>query len=143
MKFIMTFLAAIIFSIILIFFSLEEFLPHKRKMEKMLDTIRAYQRKHDCDDGVEISYKGKRFRVSVIYTSVNFYYNQYIVWINGNLVKTFHILEHLFSKSRQEEHHGDMREYEEFEIIEAAYKFIKKENKKSFNDSWDKSSYFD
>ena len=123
------------------YFTDDSCLPHKRKLENMLDEIRIYQRRHD-DCNIEIDYKGKHFDVYVDYDSINFYYHQYTVYINGKLVKTFHILDHLFSKSRREQHHGDMREYEEDEIIQAAYKFVKKANKDNFNKKWDKSSYF-
>lgn len=138
---ILAFLACAFFFFCCFYFSDDSCLPHKRKLEKMLDEIRYYQRKHGYYD-VGFDYKGKLFNVYVEYTEVNFYYSQYTVYINGNLVKTFHILEHIFSKSRAEQHHGDMRSYEEDEIIQAAYKFCKKENNKNFNEKWDKSSYF-
>lgn len=131
----------VLFSICSFYFTDESCLPYKRKLEKMLDEIRIYQRKHNGGD-VEVDYKGKHFHVYVQYNEVNFYYSQYTVYINGSLVRTFHILKHLYSKSRCEQSHGSMRSYEEHEIIEAAYKFVKKANKENFNKEWSESSYF-
>ncbi len=123
------------------FFTDESCLPHKRKMEKMLETIRSYERRNDLTC-VEIDHKGKHFKVDVGYISPEWYVSYYNVSINGKLVKTFYILEHVFSKSRRDQHHGDMREYEEYEIIATAYKFVKRANNDSFKQRWDKSSYF-
>lgn len=134
-------LSTIIVAIIM-FFTDDSCLPHKRKMERMLGTIRSYQRRNDLSC-VEINYKGKHFKVGVDYDEPYYLnYSNYEVYINGKLVKTFHILHHLYSKSRLEQHHGDMRHYEEHEIIEAAYKFVEKADNESFNEKWDKSSYF-
>lgn len=135
-------LLSVAFMGVMFFFTDDSCLPHKRKMENMLDTIMAYQKKYNFTNGVRMNYKEKSFLVSVKYTSINYYYGQYTVYINGNLVKTFHILKHLYSKSRSEQHHGDMRESEEYEIIQAVYKSIEKANKKSFDEEWDKTSYF-
>ena len=106
------------------FFVDKSCLPYKRKMDNMLSTIKSYQREHN-DYDIEVYYKGKNFNVYVEYNRVNYYYQQYEVYVNGNHVKTFHILHHLFSKSRLDEHQGNMREYEENEIIKAAYKIVK------------------
>lgn len=133
------FLATFTFAVI--FFSDPEFLPYKRKMENMLQTIKRYQDNLKTSE-VNLAYKGKTFKIHVKYVEVNYYYGYYEVSINNNLVKTFHILEHLFSKSRYEEHHGDMRESEEYEIIKEVYKQIKQINKERFDKKWDESSYF-
>jgi hypothetical protein len=136
------FLLSTILTSILFFFNDESCLPYKRKMEKMLETIRSYQKKiEDCK--VKFSYKGKTFDVAVAWHGDTFHYGYYAVYINGNHIMTWHILHHLWSNSRLEEHHGDMKPSEEYEIIEAAYKYAKKAN----NEWWDKKlsrpSYFD
>lgn len=126
---------------ILFFFSDESCLPYKRKTEKMLDTIKSYQNKIDAPN-VEFPYKGKTFKVGVAWHGDNYYYGYYTVHINGNHVMTWHVLTHLFSKSRQEEHHGDMLASEEYEIIKAAYKVADKGNTAYWLNKYAKASYF-
>lgn len=127
--------------LILFFFSDESCLPHKRKMEKMLRTIKNYQSKIEASD-IEFIYKGKTFNVGVTWHGDSFYYGYYTVYINGNHVMTWHVLHHTFSKSRLGQHHGNMRATEEDEIIQEAYKCAKKRN----DEYWDKklatTSYF-
>lgn len=141
MEIVMMSLVCVLLYLSLIFFSDDSCLPYKRKLEKMLDTIMLYQRRNELSC-VEIDYKGKHFKVDVDYDKLNFYYSSYEIRINGNIVKTFHVLEHLFSKSRQEQHHGNMRHSEEDEIINAVYKYVKKKNNEHFDKKWDESSYF-
>lgn len=134
-------LFATVFHVTIFFFTDETCLPHKRKMEKMIQEIKFYQAINESAE-IEFTYKGKTFKVHVHYCKVNYHYGYYEVQINGNIVKNFHILEHLFSKSRYEEHCGKMRESEEDDIIKAAYKYVKKANREHFNKEWETSSYF-
>ena len=115
--------------------------PYKRRMEKMLDTILSYQRKQGADM-VSVPYKGKMFDVSVYMEKINASYYQYQVDIRGKHVNTLHVLEHAFSKSREIDNYGKMRAYENHDIIKAAYKKIKKEERERFNQEWEESSYF-
>lgn len=131
-----------LFLIIYSYCNFELCAPYKRRMEKMLSEIERHQHKQDLD-AVYVDYKGKCFDVCVYYDNINVCCSQYQVYINRKHVKTLHILSHAFSKSREEQHHGKMRDYEECEIIRAAYKKIKKENKERFNKQWAESSYFD
>ena len=130
-----------IFFSTLFYFTDESCLPYKRKMEKALDTILSYQRKNETC-GIEFTYKEKKFNVGVRWDGSVYKYGYYAVYINGTQVMTWHVLSHLFTKSRLAEHHGDMKEYEEHEIIQAAYKHAKKANNEWYDEKFSKSSYF-
>lgn len=131
-----------IFTSIMIFFTDDSCLPYKRKMENMLDKIRIYQRNAEIPH-IHFSYNGKTFDVGVMWSGSAYSYGHYDVFINGNHVMTWHILSHTFTKSRLEEHHGDMKASEEFEIIQATYKYAKKANDEWWDVKLHKPSYFD
>lgn len=134
-----TIIGIIIMAALSWFFSDESCLPYKRKLENKLHVIARHVKRHGP---IEIDYKGKHFTVAVSYNDSSYHYHYYTVYINGNIVKTFHILKHLFSKSRLEEHHGNMFSHEEDEIIDVAYECVKKTNKEIFDKMWSERSYF-
>lgn len=131
-----------VLSTVFMFFADESCLPYKRKMEKMLRTIRSYQNNIEVSD-VEVCYKGQTFNVGVKWVGSIYRYGYYAVYINGNHIMTWHVLCHTFTKSRLEEHHGDMKASEEYEIITAAYQYAKKANDEWWDKKLNKPSYFD
>lgn len=108
----------------------------------MLNAIWSYQSKHETC-GIEFAYKGKEFNVGVRWDGDINRYGNYAVYINGKHIITWHVLNHTFSKSRLEEHHGDMKILEELEIIQAAYNYAKKANDEWWDAKLNKPSYFD
>lgn len=141
LEILLIFLCSCLFMGMVVFFNDDSCLPYKRKMEKMLSTIKSYQN-HIEEYEIEFDYKGKTFDVAVGWHGDTYGYGYYAVYINRTRVMTWHVLHHLFTKSRLEEHHGDMKSSEEYEIIKAAYKYAKKKNDEWWDVKLSKPSYF-
>jgi hypothetical protein len=142
MEFIVVFAALTLAMFVVVFFSIEYCLPQKRKFHNMLDDIKIYQDRYNDKKDVEFQHKGKTFRVKVESHGCAYSYECYDVYINGEKVLTYHVLDHLWSKSRERYDCGDRLSYEVDEILFVARKYANKTRHGIWDERYNSKSYF-